>query len=95
MTTEQATPHWLQAEGVCLTTQGPGLASGTRSVSAPVGHALAHCPPDVAEQWEAAIRERDAWTEPADGPPIADPPGESIRQAIGDPRSPELRATDR
>ena len=49
--------------------------------------AVAHCPPRVRRRWEQALRDREAWTEPADGEPIADPPAESFRQAIGDVQS--------
>lgn len=48
--------------------------------------AVAHCAPDLRALWEEALREKGAWTEPApeQGPPIADPPAESIHQPIGD-----------
>jgi len=44
--------------------------------------AVAHCAPEVQAQWRAELEKLDAWTEPADGEPIADPPGESIRQVV-------------
>ena len=47
--------------------------------------ALAHCDDVVREHWERELRSRGAWNEPNDGEPIADPPGESYRQPIGDP----------
>ncbi len=50
--------------------------------------AIAHCSPEVRGFWERALRERGAWTEPADGSPIADPPAESLRQAVGNIPSP-------
>jgi hypothetical protein len=43
--------------------------------------ALAHCKPQVRQYWEAELRRMDAWTAP-DGEPIADPPAESINQAV-------------
>ena len=46
--------------------------------------AVAHCSPSIRAAWEQLLRERGAWTEPAEGEPIADPPAESINQAIGD-----------
>lgn len=46
--------------------------------------AVAHCTAEVREYWEQALRDRDAWTEPADGQPIADPPEKSFHQPIGD-----------
>lgn len=46
--------------------------------------AVAHCEPSLAAIWKEALQEKGAWTEPADGQPIADPPEESVRQLIGD-----------
>lgn len=46
--------------------------------------AVAHCDPDVQAAWKKLLQEQAAWTEPAEGEPIADPPAESIHQAIGD-----------
>lgn len=46
--------------------------------------AIAHCSPEVRDYWKQALREHNAWTEPEDGEPIADPPAESICQPIGD-----------
>ena len=46
--------------------------------------ALAHCGEEVRGHWERTLRDMGLWTEPAEGGPIADPPGESIRQAVGD-----------
>jgi hypothetical protein len=45
--------------------------------------AVAHCTPAVREAWQRELRARSAWTEPV-GEPIADPPGESFSQPIGD-----------
>lgn len=56
--------------------------------------AIAHCEPQVREIWERAIRARGAWTEPANGEPIADPPAESVHQAVGDVNSPDFGYAD-
>lgn len=50
--------------------------------------AVAHVAPGVRMFWEEELQRRGAWTEPADGDPIADPPAESFAQAIGDIGSP-------
>lgn len=50
--------------------------------------ATAHCTPDVQAVWRQLLQDRNAWTEPEDGQPIADPPAESLHQAIGDVNSP-------
>lgn len=36
--------------------------------------AVAHCAPWMKRAWERELRKRNAWTEPEDGEPIADPP---------------------
>lgn len=54
--------------------------------------AIAHCEAGVRQAWEERLRQRGAWTEPADGQPIADPPAESFHQPIGDPQSAEFRS---
>lgn len=46
--------------------------------------AIAHCDAEMKEFWQVELRKRNAWSEPADGQPIADPPGESFAQPIGD-----------
>jgi len=47
--------------------------------------AIAHCSPEMQALWKQALQGRGAWSEPEDGSePIADPPGESINQPIGD-----------
>ena len=46
--------------------------------------ALAHCSVEMKEHWESELRDRGAWNEPDEGEPIADPPAESVHQAIGD-----------
>lgn len=53
--------------------------------------AVAHCTPELREAWETELRRRNAWTEPDDDLPIADPPAESFHQPIGDPQSGDLR----
>jgi hypothetical protein len=53
--------------------------------------AVAHCSPEMRAAWKQQLMDRGAWTEPEDGSgPIADPPAESIRQAIGDVNSPSF-----
>ncbi len=50
--------------------------------------AVAHCAPEVQARWRFALEEMgEAWTEPA-GDPIADPPEETISQALGDVNAP-------
>lgn len=49
--------------------------------------AIAHCSPQAQALWKRYLDEFGAWTEPADGRPIADPPAETVRQAIGDPNA--------
>lgn len=49
--------------------------------------AVAHCAAEIAAAWETHLRALGRWNEPEDGQPIADPPAESIRQAIGDPNA--------
>lgn len=46
--------------------------------------AVAHCTPEKQAGWKRLLSEGGHWTEPEDGQPIADPPEESVRQAIGD-----------
>ena len=55
--------------------------------------AVAHCSIETREAWETALREREAWSEPA-GDPIADPPAECIAQAIGDVNKPDFKPED-
>lgn len=52
--------------------------------------AMAHCAPELRSGWERELRKIGKWTEPKpeDGPPIADPPAESIRQPVGDVADP-------
>jgi len=52
--------------------------------------AVAHCDQEIRAFWERELRKRGAWSEPVDGEPIADPPGESFHQPIGDPNSGEF-----
>jgi len=50
--------------------------------------AIAHCSLPMRRQWEVALQQGGHWTEPTPGiEPIADPPAESIRQAVGDANS--------
>lgn len=51
--------------------------------------AAAHCSADMVEMWKNAMQRKGVdWTEPPEGvEPIADPPGESINQPIGDVNS--------
>ena len=44
--------------------------------------AIAHCDEQMRLFWERALRDRGRWSEPADGKPIADPPGECARAAM-------------
>ena len=50
--------------------------------------AIAHCSAETRQLWEQELRRLNAWSQPEDGEPIADPPDESINQAIGDLLSP-------
>lgn len=43
--------------------------------------AVAHCSQFIKDQWTITLKTMGHWSEP-DGEPIADPPGESFRQAI-------------
>jgi hypothetical protein len=52
--------------------------------------ACAHCTPEMRASWRARLEEMGRWTEPEEGEPIADPPGESFRQPIGDVHSPDF-----
>lgn len=49
--------------------------------------AIAHCSAEVQEHWKSTLQDHGFWSEPEDGDPIADPPAESFRQAVGDPES--------
>jgi hypothetical protein len=46
--------------------------------------AVAHCDDRTRTLWQDKLQSINAWTEPDDGQPIADPPAESINQPIGD-----------
>lgn len=46
--------------------------------------AVAHCPACIKEYWVIELKRAGAWSEPDDGEPIADPPGESVNQPVGD-----------
>lgn len=50
--------------------------------------ALAHCDDQMRQHWERELRARGAWSGPADGEPIADPPAESVLQPVGDVSTP-------
>lgn len=50
--------------------------------------ALAHCDEATREHWEQGLRDSNAWSEPTDREPIADPPAESFHQVIDDQSSP-------
>jgi len=51
--------------------------------------AAAHCLPGMIEFWKSQLG--DQWTEPPPGiEVIADPPAESLNQAVGDPNSPHF-----
>lgn len=50
--------------------------------------AVAHCEPAVRAAWELALRRKKAWSEPAEGPALADPPGECSRAPVGDVHEP-------
>lgn len=52
--------------------------------------AAAHCTAEIRAAWRSVMEKKGyPWTEPQDGSdPIADPPGETIRQPVGDPRNP-------
>lgn len=52
--------------------------------------AAAHCVPDMQADLKVMLSEQGLWTEPEDGQPIADPPGECVRQPIGNALSPEF-----
>lgn len=45
--------------------------------------AIAHCAGPMKEHWRRELKKLKKWTEP-EGDPIADPPAESICQAVGD-----------
>lgn len=49
--------------------------------------AVAHCTTPIQRAWRYQLDLRGKWSEPKDGGPIADPPAESFRQAVGDPAS--------
>lgn len=44
--------------------------------------AVAHCTPEVQAFWKQELTLLQAWTEPEEGEPIADPPAESFHQPI-------------
>jgi len=46
--------------------------------------AVAHCDAPMQDYWKPQLTKQDAWTEPSDGQPIADPPAETINQTVGD-----------
>lgn len=46
--------------------------------------AMAHCADDVKAHWREHLDNAGVWSEPKAGEPIADPPGESFNQPIGD-----------
>lgn len=52
--------------------------------------AAAHCTDEMRLYWKSALNLRGLdWTSPPDGSePIADPPGESVNQPIGDVNQP-------
>lgn len=51
--------------------------------------AIAHCDEPTRQYWRDELTRANAWSEPAEGvAPIADPPEESVRQAIGDLNAP-------
>lgn len=52
--------------------------------------AIAHCAKKIQTHWRCELKKMSAWSEPADGEPIADPPEESICQPIGDVSSPSF-----
>lgn len=52
--------------------------------------AIAHCSAELQAKWKQSLTEHGVWTEPADGQPIADPPLESVHQAIGDINDPNF-----
>jgi hypothetical protein len=52
--------------------------------------AIAHCTAEMQANWKKLLTEAGRWTEPDDGQPIADPPGESVHQPIGDINSPNF-----
>lgn len=47
--------------------------------------AVAHCSPAMQCLWRERLEELGAWSEP-EGEPIACPPHDAIRQAVGDVR---------
>lgn len=44
--------------------------------------ALAHCSVDVQRFWQQVLKEEGRWSEPSEGPPIADPPLESVHRHV-------------
>ena len=57
--------------------------------------AVAYCEPSLAEMWRLLLTQQGACTEPPEGTEvIADPPAESINQAIGDISSPNFGPDD-
>jgi hypothetical protein len=49
--------------------------------------AIAHCTSQIQAAWKHQLTLRGKWSQPHDNLPIADPPAESFRQAVGDPNS--------
>ncbi len=91
------------AEGtcpICAVTHGPDEAHNAQSLYYQYrfygirgrwptwADAVAHCTPEVAALWKQYLQDRGAWSEPANGEPIADPPMESFNQPIGDLNAP-------
>lgn len=52
--------------------------------------AIAHCDASTQEMWRKHLQQLAAWSEPAEGDPIADPVAESFHQPIGDLNSPHF-----
>lgn len=68
---------------------------GTRGRWPTWADAVAHCDTDMQRYWREELTKRGAWTEPPDGvEPVADPPGESFHQAIGDPNRADFGGED-
>lgn len=44
--------------------------------------ALAHCAEEVRTVWKEELQRFGAWSEPADGQPIADPPHDSFHRMV-------------
>lgn len=52
--------------------------------------AVAHLPQRIQDRWRECLMRTNMWSEPSDGQPIADPPGESIHQVIEIPARTEV-----